>query len=285
MYRIIGADQKEYGPITADQLRQWITEGRVNPQTKVQVKDGSEWKLLADIPEFAEALKRRVPPVPAAAAAAPPKTSGMAIASLVLGVLGFCGITALIGLVLGIIALVKINRSQGRLAGNGLAIAGICVSGFMLLFSIPFMAGLTLPALARAKSKAQTINCVNNLKQLALAVRIYATDHNDQFPSATNWCDTILSNAGTDKIFKCPADDPGKRCHYAFNARLSGLEEGKFSPDTVMIFECDGGWNVNGGPELALTKPRHGRMFVVALADGSVQKVNESQFKQLRWEP
>ncbi|MCX6927412.1 MAG: DUF4190 domain-containing protein [Verrucomicrobia bacterium] len=110
-------------------------------------------------------------PPPLAAAPAAVKTSGMAIASLVLGVVGFCGITALAGLVLGIISLVKINRSGGRLSGQGLAIAGICVSGFMLLFSIPVLAGMMLPALARAKQRPQTITCVNNLKQLGLRLR------------------------------------------------------------------------------------------------------------------
>ena len=35
MYKIIGGDQKEYGPVTADQLRAWITEGRVNGLTSI----------------------------------------------------------------------------------------------------------------------------------------------------------------------------------------------------------------------------------------------------------
>jgi len=286
MYKIIGGDQKEYGPVSAEQLRQWIAAGRANAQTKVQAEGSGEWKPLADIPEFAEELKGHAPPVPTAAPSAPPKTSGMAIASLVLGICGLisCGITSLVGLILGIVALGKINKSRGQQSGQGLAIAGIVVSGVCLLM-LPIGAGMLLPALAQAKSKAQTINCVNNLKQLGLAMRIYANDNKDHFPSATNWCDAIINNAGSDKIFKCPNGDPSKRCHYALNAKLSDLEEGKFSPDTVMIFECDGGWNVSGGPELALMKPRHGRMSVVAFADGSVQQVNESRFKQLRWEP
>lgn len=52
MYRIIGADQKEYGPITAEQIRQWITEGRVNAQTQACLEGTQEWKPLGMFPEF-----------------------------------------------------------------------------------------------------------------------------------------------------------------------------------------------------------------------------------------
>ena len=41
MYKIIGADLKEYGPVSVEQLRQWISEGRVNAQTKVQAADAT----------------------------------------------------------------------------------------------------------------------------------------------------------------------------------------------------------------------------------------------------
>ena len=56
MYKIIGGDQREYGPITAEQLRQWIAEGRANGQTKVQLEGSSEWQPLGSIPELAIAL-------------------------------------------------------------------------------------------------------------------------------------------------------------------------------------------------------------------------------------
>jgi prepilin-type N-terminal cleavage/methylation domain-containing protein len=49
---------------------------------------------------------------------------------------------------------------------------------------IAILAAMLLPALAAAKRKAQKINCVNNLKQVGLAFRIWEGDNNDKFPSA-----------------------------------------------------------------------------------------------------
>ena len=61
MYKIIGADQREYGPVPAEQVRKWIAEGRADTQTKVRAEDAGEWKPLSDFPEFADALTARVP--------------------------------------------------------------------------------------------------------------------------------------------------------------------------------------------------------------------------------
>ncbi len=61
MYKIIGADGQEYGPITSEQLRQWIAEGRANAQTKVLVEGATEWKPLNSFSEFNPHLKP--PPV------------------------------------------------------------------------------------------------------------------------------------------------------------------------------------------------------------------------------
>ena len=290
-YTIIGGDQKQYCLVTADNIRKWIAEGRLTSQSKVKAEGEAEWRPLSAFPEFADALAARaalsgvLPPLPTAAAA-PARTSGMAVSSLILGILGVftCGITALFGLILGAVAMTQIKRNHGRLSGSGFALAGIIVSGICLLM-MPFFAALMLPALASAKQKAQTINCVNNLKQLSIAVRMYSADHKNQFPPAATWCDAIRSYAGSEKIFQCPAGDAGKRCHYAFNAKLDGLDAGKVSPDTVLFFETEGGWNVGGGPELMLKQPRHRRVFVFAFADGHVEQSTGSRLDALRWDP
>jgi hypothetical protein len=64
MYKIIGANQAEYGPISADQLRQWIAEGRVNAQTPAQAEGDTTWKPLSMFPEFASVLPAAAPALP-----------------------------------------------------------------------------------------------------------------------------------------------------------------------------------------------------------------------------
>jgi hypothetical protein len=222
------------------------------------------------------------PPLPSAA---PSKISGLAIASLVLGILGLCGgFTAVIGLILGIIAIVKINDSKGALAGRGVALAGIIVSAvFMLLIPVAML----LPVLAAAKQRAMEIRSLSNEKQLAMAVQIYASNHTNHLPPAATWCDAINATAGQPTVFIRPGSDPASRCGYAFNVALDGLDESGINPHTVMIFESDTGWNANGGPEIMRSSGYGSRAHsaVVAFADGSVQQIPQSQLGNLRWNP
>jgi hypothetical protein len=134
MYKIIGADQKEYGPVSAEQLRQWITEGRVNGQTKVQAADATEWKAMADCPEFADVLPKTprplpTPGVPITPLPAQPRTSQMAVWSMVTGIgslLCCClwFLVAPVAIVLGAVALSQL-KSHPELTGRGFALVGI----------------------------------------------------------------------------------------------------------------------------------------------------------------
>ena len=75
MYKIIGADQKEYGPVSADQINAWILEGRANGQTRVQSEGANEWKTLSALPEFSAALAAKYPALPPVGASGPPVTT------------------------------------------------------------------------------------------------------------------------------------------------------------------------------------------------------------------
>ncbi len=54
MYTIIGSDQKEYGPASAEDLRQWLADGRINAQTRAR-QEGGDWKPLAGFSEIFQA--------------------------------------------------------------------------------------------------------------------------------------------------------------------------------------------------------------------------------------
>ena len=54
MFKIIGGDGKEYGPVTVDQLRQWVREGRASGQTSVRLENESGWRALSSLPELAD---------------------------------------------------------------------------------------------------------------------------------------------------------------------------------------------------------------------------------------
>jgi hypothetical protein len=71
MYRILGADQKQYGPVAAEQIRQWIKERRVNEATLVQADGSTEWKPLSGLPEFAPELNAPPPALPSAPSISP----------------------------------------------------------------------------------------------------------------------------------------------------------------------------------------------------------------------
>ena len=107
-----------------------------------------------------------------------PKTSKAAVASLICAVLGLCLLVpSLFGVILGIIALIKINNSQGALKGMGFAIAGMVVS-VLSIVPAAIMASMLLPTLAKAKDKANRLKCANNIGQISKSF-IYLSDDID----------------------------------------------------------------------------------------------------------
>ena len=138
MYKIVGADGKQYGPITADQVREWIAEGRADAQTQVFVEGQTDWTTLGQLPEFAPALATAVPirPVPVALSpAVPPSTSPLAVAGFVLGLLSLMGSCcccyglpfSIPGLVVSAIALAQLRKNENQ-GGKGFAIAGLVLA-------------------------------------------------------------------------------------------------------------------------------------------------------------
>jgi TM2 domain-containing membrane protein YozV len=85
MYKIIGTNGRPYGPVSAEEIRRWIAENRVNAQTSVQMEGSQEWKPLGSFSEFASELKAVPPPI-----APPPSTIASRASNKIPA--GVCGI-------------------------------------------------------------------------------------------------------------------------------------------------------------------------------------------------
>lgn len=148
MYRIIGADGKSYGPISIEQLRQWIREGRANAQTQTLAEGATEWKPLGTLPEFAGHFAPPSPPVigPTGPTWQAPRTNTSAQAGLILGILSLVLVCCcygfpfnVLGLIFSLIGLAQTNADPLREQGRGMAIAGLILSIASLVLAAAFV--------------------------------------------------------------------------------------------------------------------------------------------------
>ena len=92
MYKIIGADGRQYGPVNAEQLERWLAENRVHAQTLVQTEGAPDWKPLVSVPEFTAALNALPPPIIPASGAVASRASHKIAAGIFGILLGSLGI-------------------------------------------------------------------------------------------------------------------------------------------------------------------------------------------------
>jgi hypothetical protein len=216
---------------------------------------------------------------------AEPKTSGMAIASLVLGICGFvvCGIAGIVGLILGIVGLSSIRKSAGQLKGEGLAIAGIAVSSVSIVL-IPFLIALLMPALSRVRNQGKTAVAMANAHQLSLAFTMYNNENNGRLPPSDEWLELMGPYIGNNQTILNSPFDPEAGRAWAMNPHLRTAiieRAGK----VVLFFECRFGSPPGGGPELLPEKPRGRRGYIFGFADYHVECVPPERLDELIWEP
>jgi hypothetical protein len=305
MYKIIGTDGKEYGPVDLDQLRQWASQGRINSQTRIKEGDGTDWRTASEIPEvaalFAPQIKTAPPPLPPVLSAPAPsiQEKGLAIFSFVLGILSFVlclsALTGIPAIISGHIARSRATRSPARYGGIGFATAGLVLGYVSILFSLIVLA-LLLPALAKAKHSGgrpgrpvrERAGCENNMRQIGLAFKVWALEHNDHFPFnvSTNSGGTlelcepgpdgfdknaiahfraVSEDLGTPNLLTCP-NDPGKRPA----ANFATLQQGNIT------YQLRTGKNVDSEntQEVLAVCPVHGNEL---LCNGNVRKASPAR--------
>lgn len=213
------------------------------------------------------------------------KTSGLAITSLVLAILSpfTCLLTGVPAIIIGIVVLVKIEKSAGQLKGKGLAVAGIAVPGVALPV-VALLMGILMPALARVRQIAFRMVCAENMSSMGNTMLIYASDYDEKYPTPSKWCDLLIEYADLNhKPFRCKGA-PGGPCNYAMNKNIEKLGISS-PPDMVLLFETHPGWNQVGGPELLTTDNHQGEGCNVLFVDTHVQFVRTEDINDLKWTP
>ena len=219
--------------------------------------------LTADLPES--------PPTPAYAPQMPlaeSKTSGLAVAALVFGIISLIPclgcFTFIPGLILGIVALVKIGHSQGRLTGKGLAIGGIVTSALALAI-LPILGGIFF----HYQEPFRHLICQNNLRTISSALVQYQDQFDLQLPEDLEiLCDT--QNLSRDAICCPTGDDFSGRTFYVY--RCADLPARVFREsiglsDLILVHDSFGN--------------HRDQTRNVLFADQSVRKIPESQFPEL----
>ena len=185
--------------------------------------------------------------------------SKLAIWSFVLGILCLClGPLALIPLILGIIGITSTSGGQGK--GMGLAIAGTVLGAFGMLGSC-MSAGVLLPALGKARQRANELRSQAQIRSQFHAATIYATQNENQFPLPAQWPDTLIDLGLLEpEILISPLED-GDGVSYIY---LGG--EQSFDPLQILIYE----------------DPKHLEEGVLlGFADGTVELIPHAEFESM----
>lgn len=159
------------------------------------------------------------------------------------------------------------NKSKAaRIAGKWpQAVSPRSFTGFTLIELlvtigiIAILASLIFPALSGAKQRARRIECLNHVRQLNLALTLYADDHDGQTPPRflrpTNWVSTLERYYQDKKVLKCPTDSPKEDRSYLLNGwndffrhNLNEVDYEKFR-----AHEWPGGMNLTSVPYPAET--------------------------------
>jgi hypothetical protein len=165
-YVVIGTDGREYGPVSAEQVRQWLAERRLHSMSLARLEGALEWKPLSMLPEF-----QGVPPALAPPAVPPtvqgtrpsPRTNLMALLGFIMGLLAvvtaccFCcsGFPFnILGIIFSAVGLAQIKRQPDLETGRGLAWAGLVLSLLGAVLSLLAILGFGLATFLSAVAQS-----------------------------------------------------------------------------------------------------------------------------------
>ncbi|MCK4871869.1 MAG: hypothetical protein KAS72_04000, partial [Phycisphaerales bacterium] len=201
----------------------------------------------------------------------------------------FCtaGIAGVVGAILGLIALIVISTSAGRVRGMGFAVAGLSISIFSTV-SGALMLSIMLPALSVARDSAHAVRAEMQLRIISQTSLIYDSEHG-QLPPANDWVNVLrdVGSVGDFDTYICWPNLPEQGRAFAMNIHLDSRpwDSVAYPGRTVLFFEARIGSPLAGGPELLDDTPRSRTGYVIVFVDGHTEIVPPSQVDMFVWEP
>lgn len=124
---------------------------------------------------------------------------------------------------------------------NNRASGGFTLIELLVVIAIiAILASILFPVFGKAREKARQTQCTNNLRQIAVGVNIFTTEHDDTLPATADWTKQFTSDP---KILKCPNTSTGNS-GYAYNASLSTRALGSITKPVETMLMVDGGHDV-----------------------------------------
>jgi prepilin-type processing-associated H-X9-DG protein len=258
---------QQQGPIGKVTLRKMADNGQILPDDLVRQEGMDQWAKASEVKGLFDPPVTSPPAVPVAPRMVLPPlapnyaaprygqpsrgNSGMAIASLVCGLLFCIPISWLLAIIFGIIGIQQ--TGEGKRGGRGMAIAGLVLG----LVGLPLSAisiAILLPSLNRARETANRVKCASNERQIGQAILLYCNDNHGLYPP--DLVTLLKTEPITASVFVCPSsnDTPasspevllsGGHCSYVYVGQ--GLTQGA-DPSTIVLYEkhdAHGGDGVN----------------------------------------
>ena len=184
------------------------------------------------------------------------------------------------------------NRTTGSMPMD--PVIGVAIAAVPLAVAAAASAPSVLPEIERSKARANRYKSINNMSQITRALHNYADENGGKLPPADKWCDAIMRAVGSPKVFVSPLDQDamaqsrtGKKVSsYAFNAALAGKSLYKLNGQTILVFECNLGWNGSGGlKDLHKNVPPDQWNVALVSGDSQLTNPNHMQRRQMRWSP
>lgn len=262
------------------EVREWIASGRATASTHARSADEQTWRPLGQFIEFEGTFPSATHTEPPPLKKRSPAFRLLSIMGFVLSLAGVFIITALAGIVLGIVSLLLIRKRPQDFGGPKLATAAIVIGVGWLIAWPTFV----YYQFNKARDQyARGENCFSHAQSLTRSLKIISIANGGAYPDADSWCDAIRREVTSTNHYRCPDDPNRAECAFAYNERISGVRDP--NPNTVVLFESDLGWNGSGGVSNVITKPRHNNRILVGFASGAVRPVSTQDVRTLRWEP